>query len=711
MKEEPRYVDNTKTITHVSLCAGYAGLDRGIARAIPTARTIAFCEIEGFAVANLVAKMEAGALDPVPVRPNLKTFPWEQFRGNVDLVSGGFPCFVEGTLVLTKHAGYLPIEQVRVGDLVLTHLGNWKPVTAAMRKCGATTTKVNPTLGFETECTSEHPYYARFRVPGCPRSFLPPTWLEADRLTKHWRLGNVLPSERTTDHHSEAFWWVVGRYVADGWRAVSRGKGRVVISAGEGKVEACIERIEAAGFNACLSREETCDRIHITRQWFHDWLEPFGDGCEGKRIPGWVLGLPLPKLRAFVEGYLAGDGHRDNGKHVFVSVAKQIILGMALAARRVFGTSVSVHTIKRPPTCVIQGRTVNQQDFHRGVVNKTNHRGFVEGKYSWGELRRGKGGTNRVVHNLAVQDDESYLANGVIVHNCQPFSHAGKRIGDEDPRHLFPYILNGIKVCRPSAVFLENVEGIVSAKLAGDHWADPAGTPVLLHVLRELERAGYSCAWGLFSAAEVGAPHQRKRVFILGLEHTASFDSWGLPLGAEPQLPVAGEPGELVHAGLLGPQVGGLPSAGPLEPSGGLVGGQGPDRWPARPNQPQHAWEPPRVVSKGDLLRGKLEALELVDSDCRGLEGAGQEGRLGADAVRPGDQVRGEGATQPAVGRTFDGTPHRLDPSVRVDSRVDELRLLGNGVVPATAAKAFLTLFGRLTAGRAAAAAELARAA
>ena len=49
---------------------------------------------------------------------------------------------------------------------------------------------------------------------------------------------------------------------------------------------------------------------------------------------------------------------------------------------------------------------------------------------------------------------------------CQPFSAAGRRQGDEDPRHLWPYIVDGIKrLQRPPVVFFENVEGIISSKL------------------------------------------------------------------------------------------------------------------------------------------------------------------------------------------------------------------------------------------------------
>ena len=56
---------------------------------------------------------------------------------------------------------------------------------------------------------------------------------------------------------------------------------------------------------------------------------------------------------------------------------------------------------------------------------------------------------------------------------CQPFSAAGRRQADSDPRHLFPHILRGLKICQPPVVFLENVEGILSAKLSSEGWSDP----------------------------------------------------------------------------------------------------------------------------------------------------------------------------------------------------------------------------------------------
>ena len=98
---------------------------------------------------------------------------------------------------------------------------------------------------------------------------------------------------------------------------------------------------------------------------------------------------------------------------------------------------------------------------------------------------------------------------------CQPFSQAGLKKATDDPRHLFPYIAEGIRECQPRIVFLENVEGIISSKTED-------GESVLQYVLRTLEELGYRATAGIFSACEIcdsngrRMPHQRKRVFILG---------------------------------------------------------------------------------------------------------------------------------------------------------------------------------------------------
>ena len=78
--------------THLSLCAGYEGIGIGLKRVFPSCRTIAAVEAEAFCAANLVDKMETGALAPMPVFTDITQFDGSPFRGMVDIASGGFPC-------------------------------------------------------------------------------------------------------------------------------------------------------------------------------------------------------------------------------------------------------------------------------------------------------------------------------------------------------------------------------------------------------------------------------------------------------------------------------------------------------------------------------------------------------------------------------------------------------------------------------------------
>jgi DNA (cytosine-5)-methyltransferase 1 len=88
---------------------------------------------------------------------------------------------------------------------------------------------------------------------------------------------------------------------------------------------------------------------------------------------------------------------------------------------------------------------------------------------------------------------------------CQPYSTAGKRLGKQDERHLFPEMLRCIKEVKPRWVVGENVRGLVS-------WNEGM---VFHEVYDDLEREGYEVQSFLIPAASVGAPHQRYRVWFV----------------------------------------------------------------------------------------------------------------------------------------------------------------------------------------------------
>ena len=84
---------------------------------------------------------------------------------------------------------------------------------------------------------------------------------------------------------------------------------------------------------------------------------------------------------------------------------------------------------------------------------------------------------------------------------CQPFSHAGRRAGEHDPRHLWPMFAECIRVVRPRYALLENVAGHLSLGFGS--------------VLSDLAALRYDARWDCIPAAAVGAPHLRDRVFVI----------------------------------------------------------------------------------------------------------------------------------------------------------------------------------------------------
>lgn len=102
---------------------------------------------------------------------------------------------------------------------------------------------------------------------------------------------------------------------------------------------------------------------------------------------------------------------------------------------------------------------------------------------------------------------------------CQPFSVAGNRGGEDDPRHLWPYIAYGIRTVQPLWCFFENVGGHLTLGYET--------------VRGELQDMGYHVEEGIFSAEEVGAPHRRERMFILAVLANSGYNDGRLSESTE----------------------------------------------------------------------------------------------------------------------------------------------------------------------------------
>ncbi|MDR3739715.1 MAG: DNA cytosine methyltransferase [Terracidiphilus sp.] len=95
---------------------------------------------------------------------------------------------------------------------------------------------------------------------------------------------------------------------------------------------------------------------------------------------------------------------------------------------------------------------------------------------------------------------------------CPPFSKAGKQLGDQDERNLFPVAINIIDQLRPRAVMIENVRGILDAVFA-DYRKYIAGS---------LKKLGYTTDWRLLNSSDFGVPQLRPRVVFVAIRNNYS---------------------------------------------------------------------------------------------------------------------------------------------------------------------------------------------
>ena len=266
---------------------------------------------------------------------------------------------------------------------------------------------------------------------------------------------------------------------------------------------------------------------------------------------------------------------------------------------------------------------------------------------------------------------------------CQPFSSAGKRKGEEDPRHLWPYIRRHVRAIGPSWVLAENVRGHTTMGL----W----------RVLSDLEEDGYRTEWGLFSAEETGAPHQRIRVFILAYPHlrrdhkgtAQTLDRKSKGYRGDDLLPKRHQVGaELAHTASREPRQsqarnGGQDIGGGSEEESLARKAQGEAASTSGRGKPRGGSWPTARSSDAEGGRIKTERTEKGFRSKREKSdqyfGANTEGCSG-----DGETTHAE--AQSELVRAVDGLTHR----------VDRLRLLGNGVVPQTAEIAWKTLWRKM---------------
>ena len=254
---------------------------------------------------------------------------------------------------------------------------------------------------------------------------------------------------------------------------------------------------------------------------------------------------------------------------------------------------------------------------------------------------------------------------------CQPFSLAGNRLGADDPRNGWPATIECIRVVRPRFALLENVPGLLTSGYFGT-------------ILGDLAESGFDCRWRVLSAAEMGAPHKRDRLWIAAYARSSqrrpTTQLGQSDAGRQHALPPERQQSADGFANLRENVADAQGGRQPQQPSGfnrrerqrqetkrfssGTSGGS------------QHGYF---AAGTDDDRRITAEVSGNADAERQGL--AQRQGSPG-ERAQPAATRGSWWAIEPDVGRVANG----------VAARVDRLKALGNGQVPAVVRAAWMLL-------------------
>lgn len=448
------------------------------------------------------------------------------------ILTYSFPCITKDSLILTEK-GYIPFEQVKVGDKVLTKSNTWQKV-AKIFDNGIHQTGYLNAMGLENiHCTPNHKFYVRemFRK-GKPqkRYFKEPTFKEAKDLTRKDYLGIPVIQDEVPFYTKDLdFWFMLGMYLGDGWLPKPSNNAReIIIACNEKKLDILKEKLPYEKYKYTYSWNGTCYRFRFPNKEIRTFIEKhIGTGCESKKISLEILKLPKEQLLAFYEGYLNSDGcilkKRFNIRQ-FNSINKGLIYSFSLIINKLFQRPTSIYKVKVKPTKNLQGRIINQKDWYQlrfNILNKKQDKAFYENGYIWYPFKSYVLDKEEHVYNMEVENDHSYILQGCISKNCQDLSLAGKRAGmstsqkDGGTRSGLLWEVERIltelhthnRVSMPQILLMENVPQIHSEK----------DMPHFIKWMERLEQLGYSNYYKDLNAKDFGIPQNRERTFMISL--------------------------------------------------------------------------------------------------------------------------------------------------------------------------------------------------
>lgn len=519
-------------------------------------------------------------IEPAPSEISARHFPNAKQLGDVtkingaeiepvDIISFGSPCFPAGTLVLTDK-GYIEIEKLHIGMKVLTHTGKWQKITDWGYKQAKTVILRGNHYGLE--CTPNHPIFSTKESKKYPRfpngkrgnqTIIEKAkeWIQAKDMSKRlWAVPNFVeylpiptPSSSSSNKQkpmptmNENFFYFVGRWIGDGWlrngqrsgRPEGQKWGQIFLCDDLSKESELTRIVESITDHYCVERCNTVFKVKFCSQVLCEWLnDNFGKYAKGKYLPSWVYSLQPKSRGSLLQGVFDSDGYKvkDSPQEWKVNtISKKLSEGLRILGE-IEGYSTTVYKTIPPSEKIIEGRNVNQSPYYtvhfHGKYNRVRKR-LSDDLHSWYRVKSiTETNEEKTVYNITVENDNSYVAEGIVVHNCQDMSVAGNRAGlDGNRSSLFHEAVRIIREMRnktngeyPTYAIWENVTGAFSSNKGEDFrrvLEEITETEIPVPQNEKWAESGMvelpdrSVAWRTFDAQFWGTPQRRRRIYLV----------------------------------------------------------------------------------------------------------------------------------------------------------------------------------------------------
>lgn len=330
-------------------------------------------------------------------------------------------CLARGTLVLTLD-GYKPIEDLALGEMVLTHKGRWRPIIGKACNGVREVARIRAQGVGDLRVTPDHKIWTRVVADKARKADYvrrtEPSWVEASALTGNYVNLKLEPPNDGDPTRTSQEWWTVGRWLADGHIGT---RGNIVISCGNHKLKETLENL--GNFAGHVHDQGSASQIQLRDAGgrLRKLVGRFGRGATGKVVPYEALALDDEYSRALLDGYLSGDGHRRDDRDGWTAstVSRALALGISMVAARL-GIVVSVYRGRRGGTGKILGRTVETHDewILTGNDSCKRKKPLVLADGLWKKVRSVEPDGTAEVWDIEVEEDASFTAEGCIVKNC-----------------------------------------------------------------------------------------------------------------------------------------------------------------------------------------------------------------------------------------------------------------------------------------------------